>query len=358
MSNHKNVIEINGRKYDAKTGALLSGVVVKPRVGSSIDGVVSAKRAPEPIKAPIQPVTVKATVPQKHQPSRAHVHQITPRKTQRSKTLMRRAVAKPKTSPKPAEIHTFKSSTVHNSRITRAQAVQKNPFIKKFDDSHRHHMVKKVAPLEVKEAPKAHTVSKSHAPQVAHKPVHHVKHTSQSEKLFSEALDKITVPTHTDKKSKKHAKKLGSRAVKWVSGGFAALLIVGFITYMSLPSLSVEFASARAGFNAGLPGYQPSGYKLSGPVAFEPGKITINFQSNTDERSYSVTQEVSQWNSEALQENFFAARNKRFETTQEAGRTIFLYDNGKASWVNGGVWYQIDSNSLSSEQLVRIASSL
>lgn len=357
MSNHKNVIEINGRKYDAKTGTLLSGVVVKPRVGNSIDGVVSTKRAPEPVETTIQPSATKPSLPQKHQASRASIHQIAPRKTQRSKTLMRRAVAKPKTSPKPAEVHTFKSSTVHNSRITRAQAVQKNPFIKKFDDSHRHHIVKKVAPLEVKEAPKVHAASKPHTPQ-PHKPAHHVKHTSQSEKLFSEALDKITVPTHTNKKSKKHAKKLGSRAVKWVSGGFAALLIVGFITYMSLPSLSVEFASARAGFNAGLPGYQPSGYKLSGPVAFEPGKITINFQSNTDERSYSVTQEVSQWNSEALQENFFAARNKSFETTQEAGRTIFLYDDGKASWVNGGVWYQIDSNSLSSEQLVRIASSL
>lgn len=138
----------------------------------------------------------------------------------------------------------------------------------------------------------------------------------------------------------------------------AAVLLTGFVLYQNIPNLSMRIASSKAGFNASLPGYNPSGYTLSGPVVYSPGKITVNFSSNSDDRDYTLTQQVSNWNSQALIDNFFAVKNKDFETYQEKGKTIFLYDDKNATWVSGGVWYQIqDADELSSSQILNIASS-
>lgn len=121
----------------------------------------------------------------------------------------------------------------------------------------------------------------------------------------------------------------------------------------------MRIAASRAGFNAAIPSYQPSGFGMKGPIEYGPGQVTLNFKSNSDERNFHVTQRVSSWNSEALLTNFVTTNNKSYQTYQDKGRTIYIYDGSNATWVSNGVWYQIEGKSnLNSDQLIKLANSI
>jgi len=108
-----------------------------------------------------------------------------------------------------------------------------------------------------------------------------------------------------------------------------------------------------------MPSYKPGGFALSGPITYSTGKISVSYQSNSDNRSYRVTQSNSAWNSETLLDNFVAVNRRAYQTFQDRGKTIYIYDGSNATWVDRGVWYQIEgASSLSSDQLLRIANSL
>jgi hypothetical protein len=98
---------------------------------------------------------------------------------------------------------------------------------------------------------------------------------------------------------------------------------------------------------------------LAGPIQYKPGEVTINYKTHSDDRGFNVVQKNSSWNSETLLDNFVSATNKPYQTFQSNGRTIYIYDGNKATWVDGGIWYSIDGQSnLNSDQLLRIAASL
>ncbi len=345
-NNHKNVIELNGKLYETKRGVLLQDAsgTTAPAKKQVIDGFVAPKPQTiiNPARAEVHPL--KTLMPVKHRPSAKHHSR---HETQKSTILMRKSVKKPVSGQKAPEIAPFHQKSRLHLQTDRANHTSRSPYINKYHSS-THQIAKRTEPIAVAVAPvhparPSVPVSKPQSPSTAQ--------SSKSEKLFAEALQKADSPST-------HKKKKRGKAVGWSSGILAALLLVGFIAYLNLPNLNVKFAGTQAGFAAAMPGYKPSGYSFNGPVNYEAGKVTINYKSNTDDRSYSVKQEVSSWNSESLQENFLATNNKTFTTEQEGGRTVYMYDDGNATWVNGGVWYQIESKSLSSEQLLGIASSM
>ena len=121
----------------------------------------------------------------------------------------------------------------------------------------------------------------------------------------------------------------------------------------------MRVAAARAGVNASMPGYQPSGFSFKGPIDYSAGQVTVSFKSNTDDRAYSVAQRSSNWNSDALLSNFVVAEGKQYQTYIDRGRTLYIYDGSNATWVDNGVWYQVEGNSdMTTDQLVRIAASI
>lgn len=141
--------------------------------------------------------------------------------------------------------------------------------------------------------------------------------------------------------------------------GVIILLVGGYFTYVNLPGLSVRIAAAQAGINATYPGYRPDGYSLNGPVTFSDGQVTINFSSNTGTSSFSIKQSKSTWDSSAVLDNVVRPKvGDKYITNQEHGLTIYTYD-GNATWVNGGILYNIEGDApLSGNQLRRIATSL
>lgn len=365
MGHTKTTIEINGKIYDATTGALLHGnnsdsapTYKKPASkGVVVDGFVRRPAAHTPTLIQPQP---KAThhSPRQVAPQAGHSPQT-------SKTLMRHAVHKPtsqapaiksKASPVAAPAKEEVSNTQHTQqRHERASQISRSSSISRFGKQTTAHKVeKKYQPLAVKPHPEQHHTA-------SHKP-----HHSKSADSFSTALQNATShtePVHkVSKRRHRAAKKLGIsvRTVNIGAISLAVVLLVGFIAYQNVPNMSMRMASSRAGFHASLPGYTPSGFSLAGPIQSSPGNVTVSFRSNSDDRNFQVSQQPSNWTSESLLTNQVAVNDKSYEIYQDKGRTIYVYDdNTKATWVNGGVWYQLSNQaSLSGDQIVSIADSL
>lgn len=280
------------------------------------------------------------------------------RTLQKSKTLMRKSVRKPVTQPAATIAKPAGGSNAIAARKARAQRIEKSPFVNKYNLRPRQSVTKKTVQLPVKPAPPSNqktTAKKISAKPTAAKPTSvTTTQKSAAEQLFDKALANTPITTSKRKSTKKPIRK----RLRWASSLTAVIMLAGFITYLNLPNLQLQLISNQTGFHAAMPSYQPAGYSINRSIAYEPGKVILNFNSNTDDRSYSLTQEVSRWNSETLQENFLKERNKEYYTAQEGGRTVFIYDDNNATWVNGGIWYQVESTALSSDQLLNIASSL
>lgn len=365
MGSHQNLIEINGKKFDVATGKQLANSEPKavPKPGTVVDGFIKSSATkshttPKVHHAKPAP-TVKTATPKINHASQPHVVHHKPEK---SKTLMRSSVKKPVMAPVSAQPKP--KVGVSPARIQRAKSTPKSALINKFSSFSDHAaFVKKTAHVSVAKpptnaAPVHAAQAPVHAPTIA-TPV------SKSEQLFNNALSHATA--HEAHKLHKKPRnrhitrhlKASRRIIQLSAGTLAVIILAGFFTYQNLPNLNLRIASTKAGFSASMPDYKPDGFGAASNIEHSPGKVTINFSSNSDDRNYHVTQRVSSWNSETLQENFLNAENKTFQTLQEKGKTIYLYDDSSATWVNGGVWYQIEGNSqLSNDQLLRIANSM
>jgi len=349
VGTNQNVIEINGKKYNAITGKLLSEQSKASK--KSTDGLVNNANH-------------KKTKARK---KASHVK----KKPNKSQTLMRSAVKKPvvkhkKKVKKVASVAGIRKPTLKTPkhRISKASAAKKSTMISHFGDmTSRSSVIKKVQHLPVKKQRMNPAVQTTHtAPAIKEEPINPGSVTAA--RLIEKALSNATSheqPVHHRKKRKKITRKLGvsAKAITLSSTVLAGVLLGGFFAVQNVPNLSMRVASARAGFSATLPDYHPSGFSFAGPINHTPGQITVSYQSNTDDRSYQLTQRASNWNSDALLSNFVVASNQQYQTYLDRGRTLFIYDESNATWVDNGIWYQIEGKSqMTTDQLVRIAASM
>ena len=315
MPNNKTVT-INGRIYDAVTGL---PVDASPKAGPK----------------PVSPALVKKRAAEV---TSASVHA----QPQRSQTLHRRAIKKPAVVTK-------------RPQAGRHMDIARNSNVAKFAP----HPIAKAAPKPAAPdlAPKAHPVAaRAHSRTAAAKPV--VAAPLTSKQVKDEAIAKA-IAKPSVKPTKKSFKAHFSRRFTIITAIFAVLIIGAYLTYSNMPSLSVGFAAAQAGIKATYPEYKPDGYRLSQPVTFSDGEVTLNFVANTGTGEYTVVQTRSSWDSSAVLDNVVKkAAGDNYVTTQERGLTIYSYDSN-ATWVNGGILYTIHANApLSGEQIRHIATSL
>ena len=341
----KTTITINGRTYDAITGM--------PVVGEHHTTAHStAPMAPKP--APISQVSrsfsdvspVHHTTPAKpvhhtHAPAQA-VHSA----TQKSQTLHRKAVKKPVIEPTQAHATT-----------------QRSPLISKFN-SHE------AAPTHTPSAPDADPIKPAAIHPTVAKIVHQqhqqaIAHAAPQltgsdlkEQLIKERLAEVSdSPARKQKKTNWLSRQ--PRLVTILSSTLALLILGGYLTYITLPSISLKVAASRAGVNASMPEYKPDGYSLDGPITYSPGEVIISYKSNTTaDNGYKLTQKASNWDSQAVLDNYVSRLTDNYLTFQEKGVTVYTF-GGKAAWVNGGLLYTIEGNAaLSSDQILRVATSI
>ena len=346
MKQHSS-IEINGYSYGADSSQALDGLLSHSEVASTAQPV---------------PVTVHAQATKAVRHAAQHAKSHTP---QSSRTLMRRAVHKPgKNTAKHSKIQqpigflTKESSvlvvpkqsvhSVDEQRLRQAQHIKKNPAVHRFADT-------------------TASTSLHHVPVTVHtnpaqlNPIKSVEKPQQAatEDLWQRAVDRAT--SHEQPKQKRQSKRamILSRRKTSISALVVAIIMLGgFVGYTQLPNIRLHMASTQAGFAANLPGYKPAGFSLSHLDA-TAGQVAFQFHSNSDSRSYAITEKSSNWDSQTLRDTFVASFGHNYQTLQTAGHTLYVYGKNNATWVSAGVWYQIQTDgALGTHQLVQLASSL
>lgn len=318
----KQIVEINGRKYDAATGRLIENSA----------GTPPAKAAKAPVKGAVLDgfMRTKPLAPNK-----------LARHAQKSKTLMRPAVTKPKVETAKSTPKVQQSSS---SRLHRATSVPKSSKISRFN---RHSaatskVVKKSSALPVA------TPHRAASPQPMQPAV------EQFERAMHEATSHLQ--TFVPKKNTRRRRRLAIASLCLVG-----LIAVGGLAYQIMPLAKVKYAGTRAGFSASLPNYNPTGFGLNSDIAAGSGEVTLTYSSRTDDKNYKIKQTPSNWNSQALLANYvmptYGANN--YQSYESQGKTVYINNNSNATWVDGGVWYRLEGNaSLTSDQLQRIVNSL
>ncbi len=386
----KTVIEINGRKYDARTGELLSNasVVSQPTQATSstpkparatpvsIDGV--NRRRQTPAAVPVQKPQPVAQPTSTKKPSAGRSLDIKPNhpKPQRAKTLLRAAVKKPqKVAPQIHGTSTMAESKVErsatgrglllrrtpDSRLSRAAQTAKSMTIQKFSAATSPKSPKLSKDLAVAKAPIDKKSAPAHAPAIT-KPV---LGNTQKQEVFQHSI--ASASSHKASKVKKErlhkriAKKLqvSPRVISISAAVLAVVFLASFLAYQNVPSVAMRVAANRAGFSGHLPSNTPAGFAFKGPIEYSKDNIVLKFQSNSDTRKFAIVQKPTDWTSESLLANYVLATKSRYQTYHDKGLTVFIYNDGNATWVDKGVWYSLNGEgSLSADQILAIAGSM
>lgn len=371
MDKQKTIV-INGREYDAATGLPVGKT--QPRV---------TRQSLRPATPNKQPSTAAKPSAASHTASAIHS------KTQRSRTLNRKFVHKAQTqSPRqeatsqaqPIAIKTVHSIKAHPSKridgmrtapALTGSAARTNIAAAKQYASKRIQLQPIAATPAAPSKPVVQAVSAPEPAPIPHPAVTRA-HTIQSQKktpviqtlpsasvlkqaAINEAMQKAPKPSAKQLKKTSYRSKL----LSFASAFSALILFAGYLTYLNVPNLSVRVAAAQAGIDASYPGYRPDGYKLNGPVAFSDGEVRMLFAANTGSSEFTLSQARSNWDSNALLENYVKDKSEGdYITSQERGITVYSYD-GKAAWVSGGILYTIDGDApLSPQQIRKIATSV
>jgi len=367
-----NILELNGKQFDAVTGQFLGVVAKQPakphlhdkKEGQVLDSVV---RHPAEAKAESlapKPIDVKA---QPKKPPARSINFADVHKPHHSKTLMRKAVVKPNISFKrhlktvartdilakqPSFTITPRLSytVVNTERLEHAKKIAKSRLISKF--SPEFGLTKPVP--KTKKPAAFHGHPTSYLQPVTTQP--------QTMDIFEQAIASATSHEQPEVSPKKLAKlnkvnrsHHGRRSVGFSSAILAVLVIVGFFGYQLKPALDVKLASARAGFHVALIGNLPKGYSFEN-VAYSSGSASVSYKSGNT--GFTVAQKESNWDTQTLLNSYVAANDQTYKAYTDAGRTVYISGN-QATWVDEGVWYTLYGNSnLSANQMVQMAETM
>lgn len=149
------------------------------------------------------------------------------------------------------------------------------------------------------------------------------------------------------------------RVMLALSCAAVAVFAIVYFVNLNMPDISLRVAAMQTGINASYPGYVPRDYNVSS-ITSENGKVTMVFTNGSTGDSFTLVEETSSWDSNALLTNFVKGEyGDNYSTVREQGLTIYI-SGSNAAWVNGGVVYKINttSGSLTNKQIKSIATSL
>ncbi len=176
--------------------------------------------------------------------------------------------------------------------------------------------------------------------------------------LAAAQSDSATDETQDKKRGAKMHFSFGRVMLALSCAAVAAFAIVYFVN-LNMPDFSLRVAAMQTGIEASYPTYVPRDYTLS-DIMSEDSKITLKFRNASSDSSFTLVEERSSWDSNALLNNYVKDEfSENYTTIKEQGLTIYI-DNSNATWVNGGVVYKLsaNNNTLTKKQIKSIATSL
>ena len=308
-------IIINGKKYDAITGKLLS----------------VPKNNRKDVKNDI---------------SKIHNN------LQRSSTLNRKYVSVPKRQNislhQEEMISQFKRRHDYQEAVLRAReskATREDEFlISRFSSDHKVispisknqiEEVEKIAPFE------EHPLVKKANEELRAKKAQKQKISNQEVKAFaiSQAIEKSRQESKKAKKSKQKGFFANKKFLSFSLSFAVAIFGVGYLTYTNLPDIA--------------DGYSPKG------LAYFDGN-NVNFEYKKNNSNYKIQQTQSDWDSSALLQNYVNQKwSEDYSTTYSNGLTIYSNHRGESVWVNNGKLYKVEaSDKISDDEIRKIATSL
>jgi hypothetical protein len=335
----REIIEVNGVKYDAITGQRIEGQATKNEKANYLSEDIHSN-------------------------------------LQRSSTLNRKFVKRPEdlSASQRQAIEQFKNR--HNYAEIRRSAVLRSgknshAQISKFEGV-RGSASRVISPISHTE--KTQQIQYKNE-EIAPAEIHPIQKQA-IEKMREQKIEK-TLPTPKEikdsaivealEKSREVSKKQrGIRKQSWMSRRMASFLAcclvlaigLGYLTYLSAPQLSVRIAAIQSGIDASSPQYAAAGYSMRGIARFDGKSVNLTYSNGSN--SYVLKQAQSSWDSVALLENYVEKKwDKDYLTYQEKGLTIYKGRNEAAVWVNNGKIYTLEGDTaLSNEDIRKIATSL
>ena len=126
-----------------------------------------------------------------------------------------------------------------------------------------------------------------------------------------------------------------------------------------MPDISLKVAATQTGIDATYPSYIPNDYNLSG-ITSENEKITLDFYNAKADKTFSLSEEKSAWDSNTLLNNYVKdAFGDNYSIIREQGITIYT-SKTEATWVNNRIVYKLsfEKGTLTDKQIRLIATSL
>lgn len=324
----KSTITINGNVYDAVTGQAVDGSgksLHQRRVVSDISPIKIRDQIKTKLRKDREPVA---------QAQAMHNH------LQKAQTLQRQALKKP--TPESKRSPMISRFAKHNKVVEEQKA--ENPVKTERAE------VAPIHPMVAKAIEKKTLASTPNNNQTK------LSGSELKEKLIKERLEEVKEAPH--KKERPHWVTHQPKFVTIACGTLGFLLLGGFLTYITLPSISLKVAASRAGVDATLPDYEPEGYSIDGPISYNPGEVVISYKSETDGSEYTLSQKSTNWDSKAVLDNYVTEKTGSYITYQEKGVTVYTF-NDEAIWVNGGILYTITGDAgLSADQIMDLATSI
>ena len=138
-----------------------------------------------------------------------------------------------------------------------------------------------------------------------------------------------------------------------------AIFAIAYFINQNVFNLSVANAARSAGIETTNTPKVPAGYELTDIVS-EDGKMTLAYTNKGTKTSFTIIEERSSWDSNALLTNYVKPTYEaNFSTVREQGITIYISDSN-AAWINGRVMHKIlaEPGTLTKKQIRTIALSL
>lgn len=149
------------------------------------------------------------------------------------------------------------------------------------------------------------------------------------------------------------------RVLLAMAGAALGVFAIVYFVNLNAPNISLKVAAMQTGIEASYPAFVPRDYSLS-DITSEVGKISLNFKHVTADSNFTIIEEKSSWDSNALLNNYVRYEyGEDYTILREQGLTLYV-SNSSAAWVNGGIVYKLiaPANTLTKKQIKSIAVSL
>ena len=148
-----------------------------------------------------------------------------------------------------------------------------------------------------------------------------------------------------------------ARPLALVMSVMAFVMLGAYLWQSNYPAFALKLASVRSGVEAAAPAYLPSGWVVTRDVTSGDGSLIYKLQNQ--DKAMIVSQQKTEWDSQALLEQYILVKSQDYLALQAQGLTIYIYGNNQAAWVNHGIMYKIEGDhGLDQDQIIRVATSL